>query len=125
MCIPWGRTAPRLYYCFLTVSPLSLHPLPCLISNCLNLPFGTQGRSWRLESVPYKQETGNTGRLRYSGDPQGPARLHFYPPLASSLASLQSLDPPMYERKQIWKSPHVQGCMSHPLKGACGSLGFT
>ena len=125
MCIPWGRTAPGLYYCFLTVSPLSLHPLPSLISNCLNLPFGTQGRSWRLKSVPYKQETGNMGRLRYSGDPQGPARLHFYPPLASSLASLQSLDPLTYERKQIWESPHVQGCMSHPLQGTYGSLGFT
>ena len=35
--------APRLYYCFRTAPPLSLHPLPSLISNCLNLPFGTQG----------------------------------------------------------------------------------
>ena len=29
--------------------------VPPLISNCSNLPFGTQERSWRLESVPYKQ----------------------------------------------------------------------
>ena len=27
---------------FLTASPLSLHPLPSLISNHLNLPLGTQ-----------------------------------------------------------------------------------
>ena len=40
--------APRLHYCFLSAPPLSLHPLPSLISNYLNLPFGTQGRSWRL-----------------------------------------------------------------------------
>ena len=35
MCIPWGRTAPGLYYCFLTVSPLSLHPLPSLFKPAL------------------------------------------------------------------------------------------
>ena len=28
--------------------PMFLHPLPFLISNCLNLPFETQGRSRRL-----------------------------------------------------------------------------
>ena len=45
-------------YCFLTASLLSLHPLLFLISNCLNLPFETQGRSCRLnESISYKQET--------------------------------------------------------------------
>ena len=48
---------PRLHYCFLVVPSLPLHPLPSLINNCSNLPFGTQGRSSRLESVPYKQET--------------------------------------------------------------------
>ena len=40
--------APRLYCCSLTVPPLSLHPLPSLISICFNLFFGTQGRLWRL-----------------------------------------------------------------------------
>ena len=40
---------PRLHYCFLAAPPLSLPLLPSLISNCLNLPFGTQGRSWMLE----------------------------------------------------------------------------
>ena len=35
----------------LTVPPLCLHPLPSLISNCLNLPLGTQGRSWRLNEA--------------------------------------------------------------------------
>ena len=31
----------------LTAPPLSPHPLFSLISNCLNLPLGIQGRSWR------------------------------------------------------------------------------
>ena len=39
--------APRLHYCFLT-APLSLHSLPSLISSCLNLRFGIQGRSRTL-----------------------------------------------------------------------------
>ena len=34
--------APRLHYCFLTVPPLSLYPLPFLINNRLNLLIGTQ-----------------------------------------------------------------------------------
>ena len=44
--------APRLSYCFLASLSWFLHPLPSLISNCLNLPFGTQGISQRL--FPYK-----------------------------------------------------------------------
>ena len=44
--------------------PLCLHSLLSLISNCLNLPFGTEGRSWKLESIPYKQETGDRERVR-------------------------------------------------------------
>ena len=48
---------PRLHYCFLTVPPLSLHPFPSLTSNSLNLPFGTQGKSWRLKPIYYKQGT--------------------------------------------------------------------
>ena len=35
----------------LTTPPLSLQPLPSPISNCLNLPIGTQGRSRRLNEA--------------------------------------------------------------------------
>ena len=42
---------PRLHYWFLTASPLSLHRFPSLISNCLNLPVGTQGKAWRLNEA--------------------------------------------------------------------------
>ena len=45
-------TAPRLHSCSLTAPPCSLYPLPSLMSNCLNWPFGTQGRSWRLKLTP-------------------------------------------------------------------------
>ena len=69
--------APRLHYCFLTAPPLCLHVLPSLINHCLNLPFGTQGRSWRLKPIPYKQETGDTERLKCPGAPQGPAWFHY------------------------------------------------
>ena len=57
LCIPWGgtRTQPQVYIIFFLTSPLSLHPLPSLISNCLNLPFGTQGRSQRLNEAYFLQ----------------------------------------------------------------------
>ena len=64
--IPWGGTGTlqgRPHYCFLPVAPLSLHPLPSLISNCLNLPVGTQGSSWRLNEACFLQ-TRNWGRRK-------------------------------------------------------------
>ena len=47
----------RLNY-HLIVPPLFLYPLPFLISNCLNLSFGTQGRSGRLNEA-YVLQTRN------------------------------------------------------------------
>ena len=43
---------------------------PPLISNCSHQPFGTQRRSWRLESC--LQELGDKKRLLCLGAPQGP-----------------------------------------------------
>ena len=40
---------------FLIASVLLLHPLPSLISNSLNLLFGTQGRSRRLDEASFLQ----------------------------------------------------------------------
>ena len=42
---------PRLHYGFLTALLLSLNLLLSLISNYLNLPFGTPGMSWRLNEA--------------------------------------------------------------------------
>ena len=45
--------ARRLHYYFLTAPPLFLHSLLSEISNCLNLPFGTQGKSRRLNEADF------------------------------------------------------------------------
>ena len=66
---PWPKAAQL----FLGSPPLALYPLPSLIINCLNLPFGTQVRSWGLQSVPYKQGIGDTERLLCPGTPQYPS----------------------------------------------------
>ena len=64
---------PKAALCFLANPPVSLRPLPSLISNCLNLPFGNQGRSWRLVSVPYKQGMGKACWHRKAPVPRSPA----------------------------------------------------
>ena len=46
-----------------------------LNSICLHLPCGTQGSSWRLGSVPYKQETGGPRKASVFRSSQGLA--HF------------------------------------------------
>ena len=58
----------------LAAPPLFLHSFTSLISNCLNLPSGTQGRSRGLKPIPYKQEMGNTERIcTQEGPPKVPA----------------------------------------------------
>ena len=60
----------RLYH-HLIVSPLFLYPLPSLISNCLNPPFGTQGRSRRLNEAYILQTRNGEHRTDlYSRAPQ-------------------------------------------------------
>ena len=51
------------------IQPSHLLLSPALIINSSDLPFETQGRSWRLEYIPYKQETGDTERLLYPATP--------------------------------------------------------
>ena len=48
--------------------------IPSLIRNCSNPPFGTQGRSWRLESVPYKQKMEDMEMLVCPGAPRDPGQ---------------------------------------------------
>ena len=65
--------APRLYYYFFTVPPLSLHPLPSLISSCLNLPLGTQGRPQRLNETHFlKARNGGQRMVFVPKSPVGP-----------------------------------------------------
>ena len=66
----------RLYH-HLTVSPLFLYSLPSLISNHLNPPFGTQGRSRRLnEAYILQLRNGEHTADLYSrvATPQSPAQ---------------------------------------------------
>ena len=70
---------------------------PPLINKSLNPPFGTQGRSYRLESVSYKQENGKE-RLPCPGAPQG-------------LAGFQSLNTYL-PRKCRGKNCHPKMCLS-------------
>ena len=80
---------PRLHYGFLTAPHLSLHILPSLINDSLNLSFGTQGRSWRLKPIFYKQEIGDTERPSCSRALQGPAefqRVHMVTTSSSSVS---------------------------------------
>ena len=48
---PCPSPTPRVYSNSLDCSLLFLYPTPSLISNYLNLPFGTQGMSKRLNEV--------------------------------------------------------------------------
>ena len=72
----WWNQDPALllHYYFLTASPLFLHSLSSLISNCLNMPFGTQGRSRRLKPFSYKQDRGHRQAFVPRKAPQGPVQ---------------------------------------------------
>ena len=58
-------------HCFLASFPSSLHPLTLLVSDCLNLPFGTPGRSRKLKPFSYKKEMGVIEGLWYQEDSDG------------------------------------------------------
>ena len=80
--------AQLLHYHFLTAFPLFLHSLTPLISNSLNLPFGTQGRCRRLKPFSYKQEMGTQKGFCIREDPAGSCSVSFTQP--ESGASLTS-----------------------------------
>ena len=67
---------PKLHFCFLT-SPLSLQTFLSLIRNCLDLPFGSQGRQHRKTFV--------------SGGGWGPS--HGVPLVVQSLSCVQLCNP--------------------------------
>ena len=67
--------ASRLYPHLIVL--LFLYPLPSLISNCLNLPFVTQGRSRRLNEAYILQTRNGEHRTDlYSRVPQSPAQFN-------------------------------------------------
>ena len=89
MCRASGGRSPNLDE---LLSPINLASggflaVPPLISKCSNVLFGTQERSWRLESC--LQETGDK-RPPCLGAPQGPTRIHSHCKLQRILAYLVS-----------------------------------
>ena len=66
-----------LHHCFLIAVPLFLRSLSPLISDYLNLPFGTQESSRKLKLFSHKQETRNTRRILYTGGPHRVVLLKF------------------------------------------------
>ena len=64
---------PRLYYyCLAGLPPPSLHPLPSLISNYLNLSFGAQGRPWSLNEAYFPKPRRERGKGFGPRNPTGP-----------------------------------------------------
>lgn len=62
--------APGLLCCFLTASPVFLYSPLSLKSKCLSLPFGTQGRSRRLNEAYFLQTRNRKqGKVLYPGGP--------------------------------------------------------
>ena len=61
LCTPEPGPAPKAVLLFQGCSSLVFASPPSLVSNSSSLPFGTQGRSQKLGSIPYKQEMGQKG----------------------------------------------------------------
>ena len=75
--LAWEIPLTLPYLCtivFLTAPPLSLLSLTSLVSNCLNCPFGTQGRCRKLRPFSYKHEMMDPERLLYLGAPHNDAQ---------------------------------------------------
>ena len=66
---------PKIALLFLNCSSFFSYPFLSLISNSLNMPFGTRnGHGACVKPISYKQETGETERLLCPGTPQSPAQ---------------------------------------------------
>lgn len=79
--IPWGRTRTLPHHCTI-VSWLLLHfffsnAFPSLISKCLILSFGTQGRLRRAETFSCRQEMGDMKRIFTLEVPTGSCSISF------------------------------------------------
>ena len=67
-----ARSCPKLALLFLMAPPFFLHSLPSLIRNHFNLPFGTQGRSSRLNEAYFLQtRNGGYTKMFVPGSPTG------------------------------------------------------
>ena len=79
--------APGLHYCFLAAPPLSLHPLCPLVSDCMNLPFGTLESSGGWNRFPTNQKWGT-----HKGLPAQDPTVSWFVSLAPNKRGLHRLD---------------------------------
>ena len=78
MCIPWEgpRILPQGCAIVSRLFLPCLSPIPSLISNCLNLPLGTQGRPWRLNEAHFlKTRNGGHREAFVPRSPTGPIQV--------------------------------------------------
>lgn len=68
---------PKAAVLFLDCSFLDPASLSSLISYCLNLPFRTQGKSWKLKLIYGNQKMGDTEKFVWRS-PHGPAQFLLY-----------------------------------------------
>ena len=68
--VPPGK--PCHYFLSLTASPFSLHSLTSLLSNCMSLLFGTQGRTRKLKPFSTNKKLGAQRDFCTQADPAGP-----------------------------------------------------
>ena len=115
MCIPWEGTRILsqgcMYYCCLTDPSLSLHLLPSLMSNCLNLSLGIQGRSWWLNEAHFlRTRNGEHRKVFAPMSPTGPCLVSTWPWWNQSLLLLNSL--PSSTLRALWQCVLCEQVMS-------------
>ena len=72
-------SCPKPVLWLLDGTPLSLHLLPSLISNCLNLSLGTQGRPWWLNEFHFlKTRSGGHRKTFAPRSPTGPCSVSWW-----------------------------------------------
>ena len=96
--------ASGLRCCFLTLPPLSPHPLPFLISNCLYLPFPTLEKEMATHSstlawrIPWREEPGRLQSMGSQRVRHDRATFHFhFQSWASQVAQMVNCLPAMWE----------------------------
>ena len=93
----------------LTVSPLTLHPLPSLISNCLNLLFGIQGRSRRrTEAYFLLPRNGRHRKVLVPISTIGPWSVSVYVSREAEAKGGEGLFPGSQWLSYLWSHPEAQ-----------------
>ena len=105
------------HHCLWPAPPWPLHPRPSLISNCVNLSFGTRGRSWRLNGACFLHTRNGGGRRAL--EPRSPAGSCSVPVIL-----LTPKPPPLGGHHQVSRGTHLC-CHKHSFPAPHGeTTGF-